>query len=159
MEEHEKGREAFASQDEYRLHALRHSTAHVMAEAIGTVFPGAKFTVGPPIKDGFFYDVDVDRPITEDDLATIEAAMKKVIKRNSKFERSVLTREEAIALFTTLDQPYKVERISLLDPDEEISVYDQGGFQDLCRGPHVPRTKNCKHFQLLKVSGDRKSVV
>ena len=153
MEEHEKGREAFANEDEYRLHALRHSTAHVMAEAIGTVFPGAKFTVGPPIKDGFFYDVDVDRPITEDDLATIEAAMKKVIKRNSKFERTVLTREEAVELFTKLDQPYKVERISLLDPDAEISVYDQGGFQDLCRGPHVPRTKNCKHFKLLKVSG------
>ena len=153
MEEHEKGREAFGSDDEYRLHALRHSTAHVMAEAIGQVFEGAKFTVGPPIKDGFFYDVDVDRPITEDDLATIQAAMKKICKRNSKFEKRVLSRDEAIQLFQDLDQPYKVERVSMLSDDEEISVYDQGGFQDLCRGPHVQRTKNCRHFRLLKVSG------
>ena len=153
MEEHEKGREAFADDDEYRLHALRHSTAHIMAEAIGVVFPGAMFTVGPPIKDGFFYDVDVDRPITEDDLTLIEKAMKKVVKRNSKFERSVLTRDDAVALFTELNQPYKVERIRMLAEDEEISVYDQGGFRDLCRGPHAQRTGNCKHYKLLKVSG------
>jgi threonyl-tRNA synthetase len=153
VEEHEKGREAFANDDEYRLHALRHSTAHIMAEAIGVVFPGAKFTVGPPIKDGFFYDVDVDRPITEDDLVVIEKAMKKVVKRNSRFERSVLSRDEAVALFTELDQPYKVDRISRLPEDEEISVYDQGGFRDLCRGPHAQRTGNCKHYKLLKVSG------
>ncbi len=153
MEEHEKGREAFASDDEYRLHALRHSTAHVMAEAIGAVFEGARFTVGPPIKDGFFYDVDVDRPIAEEDLQTIEKEMKRICKQNGKFERRVLSREEAIQLFKDLDQPYKVERVSMLDPDEEISVYDQGGFTDLCRGPHVQRTRNCRHFKLLKVSG------
>ena len=153
MEEHEKGREAFGSDDDYRLHALRHSTAHVMAEAIGVVFEGAKFTVGPPIKDGFFYDVDVDRPITEDDLGTIQKEMKRICKRNSKFEKSVLSRDEAVKLFEELEQPYKVERVSMLAEDEEISVYDQGGFTDLCRGPHVQRTKNCKHFRLLKVSG------
>ena len=153
MEEHEKGREAFANDDEYRLHALRHSTAHIMAEAIQVVFPEAKFTVGPPTKDGFFYDVDVDRPIAEEDLTAIHKAMKRIVKRNSKFERAVLSREEAVALFQELDQPYKVDRISLLDADAEISVYDQEGFKDLCRGPHVQRTGNCKHFQLLKVSG------
>jgi len=153
MEEHEKGRDAFESDEAYRLHALRHSTAHVMAEAIGQLFEGARFTVGPPIKDGFFYDVDVDRPITEEDLGAIEKAMKRICKRNSKFERSVLTRDEAVKLFEELDQPYKVERVSMLAEDEEISVYDQGGFTDLCRGPHVQRTKNCKHFKLLKVSG------
>jgi len=153
VEEHEKGREAFASNDEYKLHALRHSTAHVMAEAIGAVFPEAAFAVGPPIKDGFFYDVAVARPITEDDLTAIEAQMKRIVKRNSRFERRTLTRDEAAALFDSMGQRFKVERVSMLGEDEEITVYDQGGFTDLCRGPHVPRTKNCKHFKLLKVSG------
>ncbi len=153
VEEHEKGREAFASEEEYRLHSLRHSTAHVMAEAIGVVFPEAAFAVGPPIQDGFFYDVRVDRPITEEDLATIEKQMKAIVKRNSRFERRELSRDEAIALFTERGQPFKVDRVSRLDPDEAITTYDQGGFVDLCRGPHVMRTRQCKHFKLLKVSG------
>ncbi|HJN74314.1 MAG TPA: threonine--tRNA ligase [Myxococcota bacterium] len=153
MEEHEKGRAAFESDEAFRLHALRHSAAHVMAEAIGQIFEGAKFTVGPPIKDGFFYDVDVDRPITEDDLVAIEKAMKRICKQNAPFVKSVLSRDEASALFTELDQPYKVERVSMLPEDEEISIYVQGGFTDLCRGPHVQRTRNCRHFKLLKVSG------
>ena len=153
MEDHEKGREAFASEEAYRLHSLRHSAAHIMAEAIGVVFPEAAFAVGPPIEDGFFYDVRVDRPISEDDLALIEAQMKVIVKRNSRIERRELTRDEAVALFTELNQPFKVDRVSRLDPDEAITVYDQGGFTDLCRGPHVQRTKNCKHFRLLKVSG------
>jgi len=153
VEDHEKGREAFASEDAYRLHALRHSTAHVMAEAIQQVFPEAAFAVGPPIEDGFFYDVAVDRPISEDDLSTIEKAMKRIVKRNSKFERTVLTRDEAVAMFEELGQRFKVDRISRLDEGEEISTYDQGGFTDLCRGPHVPRTGQCKHYKLLKVSG------
>lgn len=153
MEEHEKGREAFESDEEYRLHAMRHSTAHVMAEAIQTIFPEAKFTIGPPIKDGFFYDVDVESPITEENLGQIEKAMKRIVKRNSKFERTVLSRADAVALFEGLEQPYKVIRIGKLEEDAEISVYDQGGFKDLCRGPHVQRTGNCKHFKLLKVSG------
>ena len=153
VEEHEKGREAFESDEEYRLHALRHSTAHIMAEAIQTVFPGAKFTIGPPIKDGFFYDVDVSEPISEESLTVIEKAMKRIVKRNSKFERAVLSRPDAVALFEELDQPYKVDRIGRLPEDAEITVYDQGGFRDLCAGPHVQRTGNCKHFKLLKVSG------
>jgi len=153
MEDHEKGREAFASEEEYRLHSLRHSTAHVMAEAIGHVFPGAAFAVGPPIDDGFFYDVRVDRPISEDDLAAIEKQMKVICKRNSRFERKELSRDQAVALFTQLDQPFKVDRVSRLADDEVITTYDQGGFTDLCRGPHVMRTKQCKHFKLLKVSG------
>lgn len=153
MEEHEKGRDAFESDEDYRLHALRHSTAHIMAEAIQTVFPGAKFTIGPPIKDGFFYDVDVAEPISEESLTVIEKAMKRIVKRNSKFERAVLSRPDAVALFEELDQPYKVQRIGRLPEDAEIMVYDQGGFRDLCAGPHVGRTGNCKHFKLLKVSG------
>ncbi len=153
MEDHEKGREAFGSDEEYRLHSLRHSTAHVMAEAISTVFPEAAFAVGPPIQDGFFYDVRVDRPISEDDLASIGKAMKVIAKRNSRFERKELSRDEAVALFQELNQPFKVDRIARLDADEVITIYDQGGFTDLCRGPHVMRTKQCKHFKLLKVSG------
>jgi len=124
-----------------------------MAEAIQQVFPEAAFAVGPPIEDGFFYDVAVDRPISEDDLSTIEKAMKRIVKRNSKFERTVLTRDEAVAMFEELGQRFKVDRISRLDEGEEISTYDQGGFTDLCRGPHVPRTGQCKHYKLLKVSG------
>lgn len=153
MEDHEKGRAAFESDEDYKLHALRHSTAHVMAEAIGVVFPEASFAIGPPIQDGFYYDVAVERPITEDDLKTIQKAMKRVVKRNSKFERAELTRADAIALFEQAGQKYKVELIQNLPDDVVISTYDQGGFTDLCAGPHVMRTGNCKHFKLLKVSG------
>lgn len=149
MEDHEKGREAFADDETYRLHALRHSTAHIMAEAIATVFPGAKFAFGPPVEDGFYYDVDVSRPIQEGDLSAIEDAMRAVVKRNSPFVRKDVTREEAEVLFA--DQPFKLERIAGLDGG--LTVYDQGGFTDLCRGPHVPRTGNAKHFKLMKVAG------
>jgi threonyl-tRNA synthetase len=149
VEDHEKGRDAFADEETYRLHALRHSAAHVMAEAISKVFPGAKFAFGPPIADGFYYDVDVSRPITEADLTTIEAEMKVVSKRNSEFRRAVLTRDEATTVFA--DQPFKLQRIQTIEGP--ISTFDQGGFVDLCAGPHVPRTGNVKHFKLMKVSG------
>lgn len=149
MEEHEKGREAFASEEAWRLHALRHSTAHVMAEAIDKVFPGARFGIGPPVEDGFYYDVEVSRSITEADLAAIEAEMRVVVKRNSPFVRAVVSPEQAAELFR--EQPFKLELIASLQG--EITTYDQGGFTDLCRGPHVPRTGNCKHFKLMRVSG------
>jgi len=113
MEDHERGREAFADEDAYRLHALRHSTAHIMAEAIATVFPGAKFAFGPPVEDGFFYDVDVSRPITEGDLTAIEEAMRVVVKRNSPFVRKNVDHAEAAVLFA--DQPYKLEHIGNLE--------------------------------------------
>jgi threonyl-tRNA synthetase len=153
VEEHEQGREAFPSDEAYKLHALRHSTAHVMAEAIQTVFPEASFAIGPPIEDGFYYDVDVERPISEDDLGSIEKAMKRIVKRNSRFERSEISREEALSYFGEKNQNFKVELIDGLADDAVISLYDQGGFTDLCRGPHVMRTGNCKHYKLLKVSG------
>jgi threonyl-tRNA synthetase len=149
MEDHEKGREAFASEDAYRLHALRHSTAHIMAEAIGRVFPGARFAFGPPVEDGFYYDVDVSRPIAESDLAAIEEEMRAIVKRNSPFVRREVSAEEARELFA--DQPFKLQRIASLDGS--LTVYEQGGFTDLCRGPHVPRTGNAKHFKLMKVAG------
>ncbi|MFZ5480550.1 MAG: threonine--tRNA ligase [Myxococcota bacterium] len=149
MEDHEKGREAFASEEEYRLHALRHSTAHVMAEAIGKVFPGAKFAFGPPVEDGFYYDVDVSRPITEADLAQIEEEMRAIVKRNSPFVRRDVDHAEAERIFA--GQTYKIEHIRNLKGP--LGTFDQGGFTDLCNGPHVPRTGNCKHFKLMKVSG------
>jgi threonyl-tRNA synthetase len=153
VEEHEQGREAFESDDAFNLHRLRHSAAHVMAEAITILFPGAKLGIGPAIEDGFYYDVDVSRPITEDDLGAIEAQMKKIRKRNSRFERTVLSRADALEKFAAEGQDYKVELINGLDEDADITVYDQGGFTDLCRGPHVGRTGNVKHVKLLKVSG------
>ena len=153
MEEHEQGREAFESDDDFNLHRLRHSAAHVMAEAITTLFPGAKLGIGPAIQDGFYYDVDVSRPITEEDLTAIEAGMKAIRKRNSSFQREVLDRPTALQRFADEGQDYKVELINGLAEDAEISVYHQGGFTDLCRGPHVGRTGNIKHVKLLKVSG------
>lgn len=149
MEDHEKGREAFADEESYRLHALRHSTAHIMAEAIGKVFPGAKFAFGPPVEDGFYYDVDVSRPITEGDLSAIEEQMKVVVKRNSPFVRQNVDHDQARELFA--GQDYKLEHIANLQAP--LGTYDQGGFVDLCNGPHAPRTGNCKHFKLMKVAG------
>ncbi len=149
MEDHEKGRDAFPDEESYRLHALRHSAAHVMAEALAKVFPGAKFAFGPPVQDGFYYDVDVSRPITEGDFAAIEAEMKAISKRNSEFKRSIVTPEEAEVIFA--DQPFKLQHIRRLTGP--LSTYDQGGFTDLCGGPHVPRTGNVKHVKLMKVSG------
>jgi threonyl-tRNA synthetase len=152
VEAHEKGRENFADDQEFKLHRLRHSAAHVMAEAIQQVFPEANFAIGPAIDDGFYYDVDVDRPITEDDLDSIETAMRTVIKRNSQFKQEMWTKDKAKAWFAERGQNFKVELIEGI-PDEEVSIFHQDGFTDLCRGPHVSRTKNCKHFKLLKVSG------
>ena len=149
MEDHERGREAFADDESYRLHALRHSTAHIMAEAIATVFPGAMFAFGPPVEDGFYYDVDVSRPITEGDFAAIEEAMKVIVKRNTPFARRNVDHAEASEVFAS--QPYKLEHIQQLQAP--LGTYDQGGFVDLCNGPHAPRTGNCKHFKLMKVSG------
>ena len=106
LEQDGLGRDAFANEEEYRLHALRHSTAHVMAEAIAKVYPGAKFAFGPPVKDGFYYDVDVDHPITEGDLTRIEEEMRVIVKRNSTFQRRELSKDEAKEVFA--DQPFKL---------------------------------------------------
>ena len=149
MEDHERGRDAFPDEDSYRLHALRHSTAHIMAEAIGAVFPGARFAFGPPVEDGFYYDVDVSRPIVEADLAAIEEAMKVVVKRNSVFVRRNVDHAEAAEIFA--GQPYKLEHIAALQGP--LGTFDQGGFTDLCNGPHVMRTGQCKHFKLMKLAG------
>ena len=133
------------------LHTLRHSAAHVMAEAVLQMFPEAKFAIGPSIDDGFYYDFDLSRPLTDEDLPKLEKAMKKIIKSNQKFDRAELSRQEALDKFA--DQPYKVELIEELPEDETISTYTQGKFCDLCRGPHVEKTKEIKAFKLLSIAG------
>ena len=138
---------------EEQLDRLRHSTSHIMAEAVMHVFPGAKFAIGPSIEDGFYYDFALPRPLTPEDLETIEASMKEIIKARYPFERKEISRSEAEEMFA--DQPYKLELIADMPEDEVISIYTQGEFTDLCRGPHVDNTEqvNPGAFKLLKVAG------
>ncbi len=135
----------------FYLARMRHSTAHLMAEAVAELFPDAKFAIGPAIQDGFYYDLDLPRPLTPDDLATIEASMKRHQKAKEPFVRNEVSRDEALRLFG--DNPYKVEIISELPADETISTYQQGDFLDLCRGPHVPDTGKIGKFKLQSVAG------
>jgi len=138
---------------EEQLERLRHSTSHVMAEAVLHLFPDAKFAIGPSIEDGFYYDFDLPRPLTPEDLETIEAGMREIVKAGYPFERREISRQDAEAMFA--DQPYKLELIADLPEDEVISIYTQGEFTDLCRGPHVENTRQVdpKAFKLLKVAG------
>jgi len=133
------------------LEVLRHSTAHIMATAVRELFPGAGIGFGPPIEDGFYYDFDVPRPFTPEDLEAIERKMGEVAERDYPFSREVVDRAEANRRFA--DDPLKLERISELGDDEVISVYTDGPFQDLCRGPHIPSTGRLKHFKLLHGAG------
>lgn len=133
-----------------KLYRMRHSASHIMAEAVRAIFPEAKFAIGPAIADGFYYDFDLPRPLTEDDLETISKKMKEIIKANMPFEHSVMTKPEAREFFK--DQPYKLELIEGIK-DEEVSIYRQSTFTDLCAGPHVRRTGECKHFKLMSVAG------
>jgi threonyl-tRNA synthetase len=133
------------------LEVLRHSSAHILATAVREIFPGAGIGFGPPIEDGFYYDFDVARPFTPEDLEQIEKQMGDVAKRDFPFVREVVDRSEANRRFA--DDPLKLERIAELGPDETITVYTDGPFQDLCRGPHVPGTGRLKHFKLLHAAG------
>ena len=134
------------------LFILRHSAAHVMAEAVMNLFPNTKVTIGPAIENGFYYDFDTERPFTEEDLVKIEAEMKRLIKLNSKFTREVWSREEARKYFEKLGQNYKVEILDSLEGDD-FSIYTQGEFTDLCRGTHLPSTGYIKAFKLLNSAG------
>ncbi len=139
--------------DEEGRQVYRHSTAHIMAQAVKRLFPDAKIAIGPAIADGYYYDFDVDEPFTPEDLARIEAEMEKIVKENVPFERSVVSREEALEYFRGRNEPYKVELIEDLPEDAEISMYRQGDFTDLCAGPHVPSTGYIKAFKLLNPAG------
>ncbi len=133
---------------------LRHTTAHIMAQAIQRIYGNPKFGIGPVIENGFYYDVDLDRAISEEDLPTIEDEMRKIIKEGLRLEREVISKEKAIKLFSDLKQDYKVELINELE-DQEISIYKQGEFVDLCRGPHVSSTDQIPTdgFKLVSVAG------
>ncbi|UTC98143.1 threonine--tRNA ligase [Treponema denticola] len=136
-----------------KLGTLRHSTAHVMAEAVVNLFPGTKVAIGPAIDYGFYYDFELPRPINNDDLPAIEKEMRKILTTRSNFEKEVISREKALEMFK--DQPFKIELIKDLPADEEISIYKSGEFTDLCRGPHVCSMAdiNAQGFKLMKIAG------
>ena len=134
------------------LEILRHSTSHLMAQAVKRLYPNVQVTIGPAIKDGFYYDFDTDKPFTDEDLPKIEAEMKKIIKENIPVIRKIMTKKDAIEYFKKNNEPYKVEIIEDIDADT-VSFYEQGDFIDLCRGPHVPSTGYLKSYKLMSVAG------
>ncbi len=129
-----------------------HTTAHILAQAVKRLFPNYKLTIGPAIENGFYYDFDVEKPFTEEDIQKLEEEMKKIIKEDLKIERFELPRQEAIKLMSDKDEPYKVELIKELPEGETISFYKQGEFVELCRGPHLPSTGKVKAIKLTMVS-------
>ena len=133
-----------------RLGIIRHSAAHVMAEAVASLFPDVKFGIGPAIDDGFYYDFDLPRSLTPDDIGIVEEKMGQSIAAKSAFTREELTKKEALNLFAS--QPYKIELINELE-DDKVSIYRQGSFTDLCRGPHVESSAEIKAFKLLSIAG------
>jgi len=135
------------------LEVIRHSTAHLLAQAVKSLFPDAQVTIGPVIEDGFFYDFSYKRPFTPDDLLAIEKKMAELTKADLKVERKVLSRSDAIAFFKGLGEQYKAQIIESIPSDEDLSLYTQGDFTDLCRGPHAPSTGKLKVFKLMKVAG------
>jgi threonyl-tRNA synthetase len=149
--EHDVSLAILTERDPESLEVLRHSAAHVLATAVREIFPGAGIGFGPPIEDGFYYDFEVPRPFTPDDLERIEARMGEVAKADYPFVREVVDRASATRRFA--DDPLKLERISELGDDETITIYTDGPFTDLCRGPHIPATGRLKHFKLLHAAG------
>ena len=134
------------------LEIIRHSASHLMAQAVKELFPAAKVTIGPAVENGFYYDFDVDHPFTPEDLERIEARMAELAKADHTVARSILSSAEAISRFEAMGEPYKRELIEGIGA-ETVSVYTQGGFADLCRGPHVPSTSRIKAFKLLSIAG------
>ena len=130
----------------------RHSASHIMAHAVKEIFPAVKLAIGPATGEGFYYDFDMDRPFTPEDLSLIEKKMKELIKKDNPFTRKTMPRKDAIELFKKMGEDYKAEILSEI-ADDEVSVYEEGGFVDLCRGPHVPATGFIKAFKLLSIAG------
>ena len=135
------------------LDILRHSTAHLLAQAVQRLFPGAQVTIGPVIDNGFYYDFAYERPFTPEDLPAIEVEMQKIVKEALPLSRSVKSRDAAVAYFKGIGEAYKAEIIEGIPADQELSLYSQGEFTDLCRGPHVPGTDKLRAFKLMKVAG------
>jgi len=132
---------------------LRHSTAHLLAHAVKELFPDAQVTIGPVIENGFYYDFSYKRPFTPEDLAAIEKKMVEISKRDLPVARKIMPRDQAVALFSAMGEKYKAEIIASIPEGEALSLYEQGGFIDLCRGPHVPSTGKLKVFKLMRVAG------
>ena len=139
--------------DPAALEVIRHSTAHLLAQAVQAIYPKAQVTIGPVIEDGFFYDFAFERPFTPEDLEKFEAKMKELVKANLPITRRVLPRDEAVKLFKSMGEYYKAEIISSIPAGDDISLYGQGEWFDLCRGPHVPSTGKLKAFKLMKLAG------
>ncbi len=135
------------------LEMIRHSTAHLLAYAVKELFPDAQVTIGPVIEHGFYYDFSYKRPFTPEDLAAIEKKMAELAAKDEPVVRRVLPRDEAVAYFKSLGEHYKAEIIASIPANEDVSLYREGKFEDLCRGPHVPSTGKLKHFKLMKVAG------
>src|SRR6476469_7983295 len=145
--------EIVTPKSEAGIDTIRHSTAHLMAMAVQELFPGTQVTIGPVIENGFLYDIGTDRPVTDEDFRRIEENISEIVKRDLPVRREVVSRDEAIAMFEKLGEKYKVEIIKGIPGDEPLSVYHQGEWFDLCRGPHVPSTGRLGAFKLLSVAG------
>ena len=152
--DHDAAVNILTAKDEKGLAALRHTTSHVMAQAVKRLYPNTKLAIGPSIADGFYYDMEFETPLTSDDFEKIEAEMKKIVKEDLKIERFTLPREKAIECMKEKEEPYKVELIEDLPEGEEISFYQQGEFVDLCAGPHLMSTKEVgKAFKIMSLAG------
>lgn len=145
--------EIITADSEDGIEIIRHSTAHVMAQAVKRIYGNVKLAIGPTIKNGFYYDFDLDISLTQDDFKKIEDEMNKIINEDLKFKRDDVSKEEALKIMSEKGEYYKVELINALDESEKISLYEQGDFTDLCRGPHIPSTKFIKAFKLTSVAG------
>ena len=141
------------AKDPEGLEMIRHSTAHLLAYAVKELFPDAQVTIGPVIENGFYYDFSYKRPFTPDDLAAIEKKMSELAAKDEPVVRRVLPRDAAVEYFKGMDEAYKAELIASIPTNEDVSLYREGAFEDLCRGPHVPSTGKLKHFKLMKVAG------
>ena len=145
--------EIIIADSEEGIEIIRHSTAHVMAQAVKKIYKNVKLAIGPTIKNGFYYDFDLDISLTQDDLKKIEDEMNKIISKDLKFKRTEVSRKEALKFMSEKNEYYKIELINDLDENEQISLYTQGDFTDLCRGPHIPSTRFIKAFKLTSVAG------
>ena len=141
------------AKDEEGVDVIRHSTAHLLAQAVKQLFPEAQVTIGPVIENGFYYDFSYQRPFTPDDLKAIEIKMQQLVAEDIVISRSVLSRDAAVSFFKDLGENYKAELIESISAKQELSLYQQGGFTDLCRGPHVPSTGKLSSFKLMKIAG------
>ena len=151
--EQDAGLKIITAKDAEGLEVIRHSTAHLLAYAVKELFPEAQVTIGPVIENGFYYDFAYKRPFTPDDLQAIEKKMAQLAVKDEPVLRRVLPRDEAVAYFQGLGENYKAEIIASIPANEDVSLYREGSFEDLCRGPHVPSTGKLKHFKLMKVAG------